>query len=147
MIDMGAVTRAAHGVLKARQDFADWVVEHEEPDNEDTARLPWMGVYRGVLRLTPRSVGYHARSWRAELDVRVRVQVMEDVAGDSSDALDKAVRQVMEAFTADSGNRTLGGVVGMLNGFSVEYFSEVGNEASLTWRMAEVAVTFEARTG
>lgn len=147
MIDVGALTRATSAMLAARSDFSDWTVEHEEPINESTARVPWIGVYRGVLRLAPRSLGQHSRAWRAEVDVRVRLQVLGRTASETSNALDESVRKVTEAFLADQGNRTLGGLVGMLNGFSVEYFGRSNDEASLMWQMAEVIVTFEARTG
>jgi len=148
MIKASDVTKAAKTLLETTPAFEGYTIERSERINEDAAAIPWVGIYRGDTNYSPRTLGTSSKSWRAIVEIVVRVQRIGGTAEETEDNLEESIQAVLDAFLANATTRTVNGTVDAITGFEVSYFGrDDADEKTSRWQMAEVVVTCEKRTG
>lgn len=136
------ITKAIQALLESDpgvQGFLNRPIERESVVNFDPNQTPWIGVYKGAVNYSPRTIGYN--SFEAEVLPRIIVQAASLRDGDDcSTRLDEYVQLVLDAIRAD---RTLGGTVDMITGYNVEYGYTETERTSVAFQSAIITITAE----
>lgn len=148
MIDQSKITAALQGMLNDSRDvsaFLSQPVDRNEYINQDPNRCPWIGVYRGHVSYTPRTLGRHSATWKATISP---VIVMQHVNWESPETCESEmegyIEKVMSAVWADP---TLGNTVDMLTGFEIAYDYQETDKTTMYYQQAVITLNAEARTG
>ena len=147
MINMATITTALQDQIQnhASVDFLHVPVERSEYVNVDPNRTPWCGVYKGKVTFTPRSLGRHAKSFSAQIKLRIVVQAVDFLsAANCEDNLEDYIDKVMNAVWSDP---TIDGNVDMVQDFEIEYQYQETNRESTFFQMAIITLTAEVATG
>jgi len=96
-VNIKNITQAARDLLSTHPD----VIALVEPGsiliadvvNEDPDLTPWIGIYKGIINYTPRTLGKHSVSWQATVQLRIMLQTVS--YADSEDA-EEALENLIE---------------------------------------------------
>lgn len=95
------------------------IVERSEPPNENSNRLPWIGLYRASVLTVARTIGMGSGYRQQRVNLIVLVQEGSFVSGeDCEERLEYMVQQVTSALLSDE---SLGGNVDTLEELQVVY--------------------------
>lgn len=120
ILNYGTITRAIETLL--RQKLIGFVITRNARKNEDpnkclSANGGWIGIYRGPIEYTAHVIGN--RPWLVDPEPFVNIQVASVLSGDDAeDRLEYAEKKVIDILETD---RTLGGTVHMILGYSMDY--------------------------
>lgn len=144
MINVAEIARATVDVLERWPDLADVkAVERCEYVNVDADRLPWIGVYRGVVDYEPHTISPGSRSWRATVQQRIAVQEVAKRGEQAEDKLERRIQQVLEALVA---NLTLNNTVDIITTFRREPGYVETDRDTMYFQSDEIIITAEVRT-
>ena len=137
MINIADTTRAATEILQDNL-AGNYKVERGERINfsaDIATRRGWVGVYRGRVSATPRSVGNHAASWNYDFELRLVLQAASHKS--SSDAEDKLEQAIQDTLTILLQNQTLDSNTRFIKSWTVEYRYLDNNSGSLHFQAAD----------
>lgn len=120
-----------------------YLVERGEYVNADPgiAVDGWVGVYRGALEYAPHTIA--GRAFNVTGDVIVIVQAASAASGgDAEDMLELFLQKVIDGLESD---KTFGGTVTILTGYSIEYSYASNDSGSLHMQWATIRAHFEKR--
>lgn len=142
MINLKTITQGIERLL--REKLSGYNIERNpmRPDDPWKAAVnkAWVGVYRGVTEYASHSIG--SLPWKATIDVIIEIQVADlTSAEDCEDKLLDAEKEVLDCINSD---RTLGGTVDMVLGYSVAY--ETNRTQSAYYQAAIITIKSESRT-
>jgi len=149
MVDVSKITRAVERQLKKDAALIEegFDVERAEVINTDPGRTPWAGVYRASVTYAPGTLGHHAQSWDASVEIKVVVQAA-DPTGEGAQAEVDLARYEQLTVAALWADPTLGGTVDMLTALSVDYtFVETEDDENVYFPNAIITVTAEVGAG
>lgn len=120
---ISAVSQAIVDRLKTWDALADMgvPVERSERVPGDPSRTPWVGVYRvGVdYGSSPRVIGFGAGLRRFTANYAIVVQEADQSSGaECEDRIERVIHEVVSALLSDP---SLGGVVDVIESFSIDY--------------------------
>lgn len=145
MINVSDVTRTIVKILTESPTLLDVKsVERGEYVNMDSARSPWIGVYRTEIAYAPHTLGSHSRSWLATLTIKMIVQVHDADGLKAEDALEELIQRIMSVLLEDL---TLREYVQMLNSMRVQYSYDETDSSTMDYQWAFITLIYEARTG
>lgn len=145
MINMSTVNAAVKTLLDAGLS-ADYTILRAPYTNMNPDKTPWIGIYRGPARYLPGSLGSTAtgKKWKAGNTVRLQVQATSGKSGQQAEErLEEYIGEIMDILLA---NPTLGGTVGTIISYDLEYsFNDEASE-SMYYHMATIDINVESRT-
>ena len=145
MINFKDITTALYDLLVASNTEAKtYVITRNSAvnDNPNTATQGWIGIYRDGVDYAPHSSG--PRPWLATIKIRVEIQ-SASMAGheDCEDRLDEMESFVISAIESD---RTLGGYVNIITGYSFDYSDAYNpDELEIYFQSSALIITAEVR--
>ena len=147
MINFHTITKAIRTQLAndaAVSAFMNREITIGEYINVDPDIVPWMGIYRGKVTYTPRTLGVNASSWEATPQVRIIVQATSFKSGEDCELLlEDYVEKTIDAIWADP---TIGNTVDMLVGYEVEYGYNETDRETIYFQSAIITLDLEAKT-
>lgn len=145
MINVSDITKAVKKMLEQAPSLNDIKsVERGEYVNMDPSRTPWVGVFRTQIDYSPKALGMHARSWKANIIIKLVVQASEGTGEATEDSLEDLVQRIMSVILTDL---TLRDYVEMLNSLKIEYSYDETDSKTMDYQWAFVTLNYEARTG
>lgn len=140
--DIGALVVGIEALMRADPDMADVTIERAEPVNDDPRHCPWVGLYRGAMRLEPRTVGLGQGAMRENTDLLLICQEAHLESGAECQVLlDRLVKKAL-GFLLN--HTTAAGRVDSTLGIDVTYEYDRSEEAFM--QSAIVAVRFQSKT-
>lgn len=141
MINMATILKAVVNQLKSHADTNGYTIERSAEVNGDPG-VDWVGVYKGNVSYGPGALGRGARNWIAVPTVRVVAQAFTDDAEDTDDLLEAKLNNIFNALESD---RTFGGAVGQVVGYSVEYSYTGTDFADIPFQTGIIIITIDKR--
>lgn len=144
------VTIATQEILKSDpelEDVSNVSICRSEFMNEEPRNAPWIGIYRGPVKHTPRTLGLQSLiNWEVFFDLIIVIQVASFESGQNAeDCLEDLTQRVMKVFLR---NDTINGTVCMITEFNTTPRFVPEDESSGAYFQAnELVITTEARTG
>lgn len=143
-INMATIAKALQTQLQNTANVVSFLrspVIRGEYINEDPNLTPWMGVYRGIIRYVPRTLGISAKNWEASPEIKIVVQNTNlSSAEECEDELEAYVSETIDAVFND---RTIGGTVAMVNEVNVEYLYNETDRESMYFQTAIITLKLE----
>jgi len=116
-------------------------VVRDEYINNKPDRTPWVGVYKGEVISSPRTLGHN--NWEEFPSVRIVAQTTNSRSGqECGDALEALILAIKDAMRNDL---TLNNTVDMINGDKVEYGFITTDQESLHFQSAIITFDLEAK--
>ena len=147
MIDVSRITRALYDQLVNDAPLSTIAKKIERAGYVNKAHdaMPWVGIYRGNVSLSPAALGRHSQSWGAQVSLIVILQVYNfSDAGQSEAQLDALIQAVQDAVWSDP---TIGNTVDMVAGFEIEYSYKETDSKTVHEQWASMTIKADARTG
>lgn len=120
-------------------------IKRGEYINELPRLCPWIGVYKGSVSMKPGALGRSASTFDSTIPAKIVVQASHGNSGaECEERLDEYVKLVLDALWSDP---TIGGTVGLIRGFDIEYTYRETESETLYFQWAIINVECHVRTG
>ena len=147
MINFYAITKAVEDQLNQYIEDqslrVDYVIKRnrKQNTNKQMASKGWIGVYRNKLTYTPIASGGR---YNSEIEIRIELQMADFTSEERcEERLDELEKFVLDALNADI---TLGGYVGMINEFDIDYDDNYADVQKVYYQTATMIITCEVTT-
>lgn len=143
MMNFSVVTRGMEALLKNNAELEQFNVTRGGYVNQDPGNDKWIGIYKGDVLYTPKTLGRGARTFATSFTLKVVVQSygVHDLS-EIDDILEDRIQLVMNAVNAD---RTIGSTVDNVVGFKVEYTYDEKSDKTMPFQLAIITISMEKR--